>query len=173
MIKNNDNDFDNNYVSVSITSAMIFSLYFISGIFILNLTYLPQAIRSNGILGIFIVLSYYILTSIALLPVIIVINTVLGLIVKKAVKYIYYQQRTLGFILYPLVMTLIPFFMIHSVVTYVGKISSFDYYFLYFLTWIAALLQYVWLLKNINEQPETINQKQADFIKNLDNIDYF
>lgn len=165
--------FDENYTVVAITSAVMFSFYFIIGVFVLNLTYLPKSVSEHGALAIFVIIAYYILTSLVLLPVLILINSVLSFFIKKIVKYAYSHQPLVGFILYPAIMTIIPIAIVHFVIAYFGKISSFDYCFLYFNTWISAVLQYVWILKNIKENPELLNPKQAEFIKSLDRIDYF
>lgn len=173
MKKQNENIFEDNYITLSIISAALFSIYFIIGIFFINLTYLPQAFNSDGWLGIFIVLFYYILTSIVLLPILTIINILIFLTINKLVKYIYCYNQILGFIIYPAIMTTIPFLMIYCVISYVGKISSFDYYFLYFNTWVCSMLQYTYILKNMIEKLQQINERQSEFIKKINNVDYF
>lgn len=167
-------NFDQNYSALTLKSAVNFTLCFIGFIFILNLTYLPKVIDKNGISGIFILFAYYFITSIVLAPVLILMNSLLIFLGKKIIKLIYIIQPITGFIAFPAIMTIIPFLMTLIIRKFVGSINTFDYYFIYFTTWISSVIQYIWILNSIKQpKEETLTEKQITFLKNTDEVDYF
>lgn len=174
MKKQREIEFEKNYSILTFASAVTFTLSFIVFIFILNLTYLPTTIKNNGFSGILILFAYYFLTSIVLAPVLMIINGLLAMLVKKPMKVAYILNPSLGFIVLTATMTIIPYLMSNAVLQVVGKINSFDYYFIYFATWISAILQYFWILNNIKQtHVEQLTEKQIAFLKTTDKVDYF
>lgn len=174
MKKQREIEFDKNYSILTFASAVTFTLVFIFFIFILNLTYLPITIKNNGLLGILILFAYYFLTSIVLAPVLMILNGIFALCIKKVMKIAYILEPSLGFIILPAVMTIIPYLMTNSVKQIIGNVSQFDYYFIYFATWIATIVQYFWILKHIKQiEPEQLTEKQIAFLKTTDKVDYF
>lgn len=173
MKKQREVEFEENYSVITFASAITFTSYFFIFIFILNLIYIPSIFKSSGFAGILLLLSHYFLTSIVLAPILIIFNGMLGLVIKKIMKIVYVENKLLGFIVYPLVMTIIPLIIILLAKSAIGSIHTFDYYYIYITTWLSSILQYTWLLKNMNNQPESLNKKQADFLKNIDHLDYF
>lgn len=174
MKKQKEVDFEKNYLSLTLRSALKFTYYFLGLIFVLNITYLPKTFEKNGIAGVFILLAYYLITSIVLAPILIVLNTILILITEKIMKLIYVVQPILGFVSFPAIMTVIPFLMILIIRKLIGNINISDYYFIYFTTWIASTVQYIWIISNIkNLNKEELNEKEIKFLKNTDGVDYF
>lgn len=166
-------EFDKNYSVLTFASAITFTIYFVAFIFLLNLTYLPINIEKNGFSGIFVLFSYYILTSLVLIPALIILNGLIGLSIKKIMKSIYIKQPLIGFIIYPAVMTIIPYFMTLAVKSMIGKVDNFDYYFIYITTWISTVIQYIWILKYMKDSPELLTEKQLEYLKRTDKVDYF
>lgn len=166
-------EFDKNYSVLTFASAITFTIYFLIFIFILNLTYLPITIKNNGFSGVIILLAYYFLTSIVLAPILIICNGFLGLLVTKLMKIAYVKNQLLGFIIYPAIMTVIPYLICLVANSFVGNIKNFDYYFIYFATWISCIFQYTWILKYMKDKPECLTEKQAEFLKRTDQVDYF
>lgn len=166
-------EFEKNYSILTFISATIFTIYFLVFTLILNVTYIPNVFKSNGFLGVVILLAYYFLTSIVLAPVLIIINGFLGLISTKLMKTAYIKNKLFGFFIYPAIMTVIPYLMILVAQSFVEKINNFDYYFLYFTTWISTIFQYVWMLNHMKDQPEYLTEKQSEYLKRTDQVDYF
>lgn len=166
-------EFDKNYSVLTFASAITFTIYFLLFTLILNLTYLPITIKNNGFSGVLVLLAYYFLTSIVLAPILIIFNGFLGLTVTKLMKIAYIKNQLLGFVIYPAIMTVIPYLINLISELFVGNIKSFDYYFIYFATWISGIFQYIWMLKYIKDKPEYLTEKQAEFLKKTDQVDYF
>lgn len=173
MKKQREIDFEKNYSTISFASTLIFSIYCIGFIFLLNLTYIPTTIKNNGFSGIFVLLAYYILSSIILVPTLIISNGFLSLFVKKIMKYAYIKQPLLGFLIFPGIMTIIPILMNEVLVLISLNKNNFDYYFIFFMTWISSIMQYIWILKNIKDSKEILTEKQISFLKKSDKVDYF
>ena len=177
MIIEREKDFEEKYSVLSPISAVIFTFYFIASLLILNLTYAPDTIKTNGVTGLFVLFIYYILSSIVLSPVLMVVNALLLMAFKKTLKKIYTIHPLTGFIFLPLAMTIIPFVMTQLLGVITPKLNSFDYGFIYITTWISSVIQYMWILKNLRNVKQTnkqaLSEKEIAILKSTDNIDYF
>lgn len=173
MKKQREIDFEKNYSTISFASTIIFSIYCIGFIFLLNLTYLPITIKNNGFSGIFVLFAYYVLSSIILVPTLIISNGFLAILIKKIMKYVYIIQPLLGFLIFPGIMTIIPILMNELISLISMNKNSFDYYFIHFMIWISSVMQYVWILKNIQDSKYILTDKQNSFLKKSDKVHYF
>lgn len=165
--------FEQNYSATTCASALIFSVFFIGFIFLLNITYVKQSFINEGFIGLFVLFSYFILTSIVLFPILFILNSILGIFIKKIMKPIYLHAHLIGFIVFPAIMSLIPFSMSLLLKNVSINIHQFDFYFIFYATWISAIIQYIWLLKSIKADKNQLNFKQIQYLKSADGIDYF
>lgn len=173
MIDNREIQFEQNYSVTTCASALVFSTFFIGFIFLLNLIYVKQAITNDGLIGLFILFSYFILTSIVLFPILFIFNSALGISIKKLMKPIYIRYYLIGFLIFPAIMSLIPYVMLFVVNNITTHVNNIDFYFIYYATWISAIIQYVWILKEIKADKNKLNSKQIQYLKSVDGVDYF
>jgi len=173
MIKNRETQFEQNYSVTTCASALVFSTFFIGFIFLLNLTYIKQSFSNEGLVGLFVLFSYFILTSIVLFPMLFITNSILGIMIKKIMKPIYVYSQLIGFIIFPAIMSLIPYLMIIITQRISLNTHNFDFYFIYYATWISAIIQYIWILKEIKADKNKLNTKQIQYLKTAGGIDYF